>query len=444
MVYVGLVFLILTVWAMIKRFESRMVLIVAGILMCAAAGNLFAAFKGLTKGMTESDLICNICSVMAFAFVMTYTQCDKHLGRGVGKFLKPLNLILIPASVLATWFVNISLPSCAGVSAAIGSVVIPLLINAGVPPAMSAAAVMMGTYGSMLSPGLPHNPFVARIATRALASAPADYIATLAGKTEFTVMDVISRHTYASISAGITGAVVLWLYALITKENKGYVASENDNTDLDDGFKVNPFYAIIPVIPVVMLILGANLPKQLPWLAKLRVEHCMLIGAIIGLAATRMNPFEGSKQFFNGLGKGYANIMGIVIAAAVFVAGLNTTGLVKAGIDLMKSSPDAANYAAAIGPFLLAVICGSGNAATIAFNEAVTLHAWSLGVDPINMGAIATLAGCLGRCMSPLAGGMIVCAGMAKADPMEVAKRCCIPSIIALIVGYFVLIVFKL
>jgi len=442
MVYVGLIFLILTIIAMVKRFESRMVLIVAGILMCACAGDLFAAFKGLTKGMTEKDLICNICSVMAFAFVMTYTQCDKHLGRGVGKFLKPLTLILIPASVLATWFVNISLPSCAGVSAAIGSVVIPLLINAGVPPAMAAAAVMMGTYGSMLSPGLPHNPFVAKIATQALSNAPADYIATLGGKTAFTVMDVISRHTMASVTSGVVGAIALWLFALITKESRGYVASDSDNTAMDDDFKVNPLYAIIPVIPVVMLILGANMPDKLPWLAKLRVEHCMLIGAIIGLAATRKNPFEGTKQFFNGLGKGYANIMGIVIAAAVFVAGLNVTGLVKAGINLMKSSPDAANYAAAIGPFLLAVICGSGNAATIAFNEAVTLHAWSFGIDPINMGALATLAGCLGRCTSPLAGGMIVCAGMAKADPMDVAKRCFLPSVIAMIAGYFVLIGF--
>ncbi len=427
MIWVGLAILVVTIWAMIKRFESRLVLIVAGFIMCICAGNVMAGFKGLTKGMTESDLICNICSVMAFAFVMGYTECDKHLGRGVGSIVSRMSLVLIPASTLATFFVNISLPSCAGVSAAVGSVIVPLLIGQGIHPAMAGSAVMMGTFGSMLSPGLPHNPFVARIATQAL------------GK-EVTVMDVISRHSNASIACGVVAAIVLWGLAFAMKENKGYVGDNTAKKDDNPNFKVNPFYAIIPIIPVCMLVVGANFPEQLPWLAKLRVEHCMLIGAIIGLAATRRNPFEGSKRFFSGLGKGYADIMGIVIAAAVFVAGMNSIGLVKAGIELMKMSSSAATIAAAAGPMALAVICGSGNAATIAFNEAVTLHAADFGVDVIDMGALATLAGCLGRCMSPIAGGAIVCAGLSGVNSMELAKRCALPSIVAMVVGYFMLV----
>ena len=428
MVYIGLVILVLTIWAMIKRIEARMVLIVAGLAMAIISGDPMAAFKGLTKGMTESDLICNICSVMGFAFVMNYTGCDTHLGQGVSGFLRYMNKVLIPGAVLATFFVNISLPSAAGVSAAVGSVVIPLLISQGVSPAMAGASVMMGTYGSMLSPGLPHNPFVARIATQALGH-------------EVTVMDVISRHYSASVTCGVVSAGLMMFVALALRENKGYV--DKDNTfAVAEGFKVNPLYAVVPVIPVCMLVLGASFPQQLPWLAKLRVEHCMLIGAIIGLVATRKNPLNGSKSFFNGLGKGYGDIMGIVIAAAVFVAGMTSIGLVQAGINIMKMSQSAATIAAAVGPMVLAIICGSGHAATIAFNEAVTLHAASFGVDVVDMGALATLAGCLGRCMSPLAGAAIVCAGLAHVNPMEIAKRTALPSIVAMVVGYFMLIGF--
>ncbi|MBU3832226.1 MAG: C4-dicarboxylate transporter DcuC, partial [Candidatus Desulfovibrio faecigallinarum] len=191
-----------------------------------------------------------------------------------------------------------------------------------------------------------------------------------------------------------------------------------------------------------MLITGALFPEQLPALAALRVEHTMLFGAALGLVATRKNPMDGSRQFFAGLGKGYADIMGIVIAAAVFVAGMKATGVVDAGIELMKTSEDAATLAALLGPWAMAVVCGSGNAATIAFNEAVTVSAPAFGVDVIDMGALATLAGCIGRCMSPIAGVTFVCAGLCGANPMELVKRTCLPCLAGLVVGYAMLIGF--
>jgi C4-dicarboxylate transporter len=425
MFWAGFAILIATILAMLKRYESRLVLIVAGFSMVILSGDPMAGFNGLTKGMTEKDLIVNICSVMGFAYVMKYTGCDKHLGVGVAGGLRYVRCILLPAATLVTFFVNISLPSAAGVSAAVGSVVIPLLISQGIPPAMAASAVMMGTYGSILSPGLPHNPFVAKIA--------ADVYGRSVG-----VMEVISHHYIASITSVLVAALLLWIFAAIRRETKGYI-DNNSEYLAPEGFSVNPFFAVIPIIPVAMLILGASFPKQLPWLSRLRVEHCMLIGAFLGFTATRKSPKEGIKAFFNGLGKGYADIMGIVIAAAVFVAGLNSIGLIAAGIELMKTSSNAAGLAAAIGPFALAVVCGSGNAATIAFNEAITVHAPQFGMDVISMGSIATLAGCLGRCMSPLAGAAIVCSGLAKVNPMEIAKRTAIPSIAGMVAGYLLL-----
>lgn len=85
---------------------------------------------------------------------------------------------------------------------------------------------------------------------------------------------------------------------------------------------------------------------------------------------------------------------------------------------------------------MLLRLCGSGNAATIAFNEAVTIHAAQFGMDVIDMGMLATLSGALGRSMAPVAGCTIVCAAIAKANPMELVKRTAIPAIVAGIVGY--------
>ena len=68
------------------------------------------------------------------------------------------------------------------------------------------------------------------------------------------------------------------------------------------------------------------------------VAQAMLVGTIICLAVTRASPQEFSKTFFAGLGKGYGEILGIIIAAGVFAAGLTATGLVQSFVDLLKES----------------------------------------------------------------------------------------------------------
>ncbi len=92
------------------------------------------------------------------------------------------------------------------------------------------------------------------------------------------------------------------------------------------------------------------------------------------------------------------------------------------------------------GPFLLAVIAGSGDAAAFAFNEAVTPHALQFGIEPVRMGSIATLAGALGRTMSPIAGAAIICASIAGVNPIEMVKRTAPGMLIALIAVMFILL----
>ena len=71
----------------------------------------------------------------------------------------------------------------------------------------------------------------------------------------------------------------------------------------------------------------------------------------------------------------------------------------------------------------MGTITGSGDAATMAFNEAVTPHAPAFGMEVKSLGALAFLTGALGRTMSPIAGAMVVVSGIAMANPIEVAKR---------------------
>ena len=391
-----------------------MVLVAAGIVMCACAGNPMAALNSFAKGM-GSSMISSACSSMGFALVMRFTGCDKHLINFLAKGLTKVHFLIIPGVVLATFAVNMALPSAAGTAAAAGAIFIPIMMGAGIHPAMAAAAVKCGTYGSMLNPGLAHNPFVAKIAG-------------------VSVMDVIAFHYKANLASLVIAAITITVIAYMTHENKDHFA---EGLELEENFKVNYLYALMPIIPIAILLLGAT--KIVP-IFKMGVAQAMIIGCILALAVTRTNPAELTKSFFDGMGKAYADIIGIIISAGVFVAGMNAMGLVKAFTNAMLNNPAIVKIAASVGPFLLGLIVGSGDAATFAFNEAITPHAADFGMTPVQMGSMATLGGTLGRTMSPIAGATIIVAGIAGVNPMEIAKRNALPMVFAMVVGMTVLV----
>lgn len=414
MLILGCILVLITLFLLIKRYEARMVLVAAGIIMCACAGNPMAALNSFAKGM-GSSMISSACSSMGFALVMRFTGCDKHLINFLAKGLTKVHFLIIPGVVLATFAVNMALPSAAGTAAAAGAIFIPIMMGAGIHPAMAAAAVKCGTYGSMLNPGLAHNPFVAKIAG-------------------VGVMDVIAFHYKANLASLVIAAITITVIAYMTHENKDHFA---EGLELEENFKVNYLYALMPIIPIAILLLGAT--KIVP-IFKMGVAQAMIIGCILSLAVTRTNPAELTKSFFDGMGKAYADIIGIIISAGVFVAGMNAMGLVKAFTNAMLNNPAIVKIAASVGPFLLGLIVGSGDAATFAFNEAITPHAADFGMTPVQMGSMATLGGTLGRTMSPIAGATIIVAGIAGVNPMEIAKRNALPMVLAMVVGMTVLV----
>lgn len=433
LLWVGIAIVIAAVYFLVKGAETRLVLLAAGFAMAIISMKPMLAFKAFSDRMVYGGLIEPILSVMGFAYVMKLTKCDAHLIHALSKGLSRLPWLLIPGAGLVTALINIPLTSAAGVSAAVGAILIPLLISNGVRPALAAAAVYTGTFGSTLSPGNAHNVFVAE---KLLGGVP--------------VMDVIAVIATPAIIAVVIGAVTVTTIGYMTKENKGYVPEEPMVANIE---KSNPLFAIIPMIPIIILVIVAWMNGAYPakaadgsaiaypgWLVavkSLRISHTMLIGAFLGMLVTRTSPTKTVDQFFRGTGDVYASVMGIIIAAAVFVGGLSACGVVGAFNDLLRNAGDFAKYAATWGPMLLAIVMGSGDAATLAFNEAISPHAMDFGMEVVNMGQLANLAGALGRTASPLAGGIIVCAGIARVSTMEIAKRTApgmfIASIVALI-----------
>jgi len=247
-------------------------------------------------------------------------------------------------------------------------------------------------------------------------------------------MTVIAGHAQAAVAALVVVMAVLTAIAIFRKEDRGY-SSQETNIALED-FKINYLKAIVPIVPLALLIVGS---KQIHLIPEVTVPQVMLFGTILSFVVTRVNPQEISKQFFTGMGEAYGSIIGIIIAAAVFTKGMELIGLTGALIEAMKHSENIARLAATFGPFIVAVLSGSGDAATLAFNGAITPHAEQFGFGISQMGSQALLSGGMGRSMSPVAGAAIVCAQLAGVNTIELAKRNAPGMILATIVTMLIL-----
>lgn len=417
----GILIVLLTIYLLIKQYETRMVLFCSGMAMAIISGDPMAAFKAFSHAMYEAKIFEPIIAVMGFAMVLKVTECDKHLVHFLVRYLKQAGPFLIPGAVMVTFLINISVVSASGCSAAVGAILIPALMASGVHPAIAGSAVLAGTYGAIFNPGFAPNIVVADVA-------------------QSTPMAVVANHAVPLAAVGLIGAIVLTVVAYLRKENTGYEADGNVVDAGHQEFQVNLLKAVVPVLPLVILILGnMNVVSALKQVA---ISHAMIMGVFAAFLVTRMNPGKIAKEFWHGAGDGFGHIFAIIICALVFVSGLNATGAIKAAIELMISNTEIAKMSATFGPFLLAIMCGSGDAAQVAFNKAVTVHAAQFGINGMDMGSMAAIGGALGRTMSPISGAAIICASFAGVNPMELAKRNA-PGMIVALLTLMVLLLYK-
>ena len=397
----ALIVVLITIYALIKRYETRCVLLASGFAMAIFSLKPMIAFQQFDASMTRSSLIIAICSAMGFAATISLTKCDVHLVALLTKPLRRLGVLLLPACMFVTGLCAVAIPSTAGLCAAVGPSMIPILIRSGFKPAIAAAAVVCSTTPALLNPGVAHNVFVSKIAN-------------------MEVMEFIGRVTSPILLFSLAIIVGLTIVCFIYRDYKKPQHQTSESNELADNLpkKINPLYALAPLVPVVILLYVSLYTTM-----KMSVATAMLIGTFYALCVTRSNPAEVTKKFFDGMGSGYGSIIGLIIAAGVFAAGLRSCGVVSGFIDFLKDSSEIAKLGGSFGPYILGVMTGSGNAAAFAFCESVVPHAAEFGMKIQDLGFLTCLSATLGRVSSPLAAGVILIAGIAGTSPLEVIKR---------------------
>jgi DcuC family C4-dicarboxylate transporter len=227
------------------------------------------------------------------------------------------------------------------------------------------------------------------------------------------------------------------------KEGKDEQALELLKDFEDGGDKPPLIYAILPVLPLVLILSCSPLVVNyfhFPWKIKMNIANAMFMCTFLALMfefvrqRSMQKALNGFKEYFNAMGKIFSLVVCLIVAGEVFAKGLMMTG----ALDTLVSSAQSAGLGAksltsacSLITMVSATMMGSGNAAFFSFAAMVPKIATALNIDPVVMTVALDEYASFGRTISPIFGAIIAVSGMAGVSPFAAAKRTLIPTLVA-------------
>lgn len=416
MLILTLLIILGTVYLMIRRVDVRLVLLAAGALMALLAGNPLLIADTFTRAMVAS-MVAPICAAMGFAMIMTATGCDRHLVHLLLKPLRRTRYLILPGGMLIAYIVNMAVSSQTSTAAALGPILVPLLLASGYSPVVAGAALLLGASfgGDLLNPG-------------------AQDVQAIAGVAQMSAVDLSHRIIPASIAGAVVATLAFTLLNWRLKPEPETQAAASEPTVETEEFRINPFRAAIPLIPIVLLLLGYGGAPGLGWLVAvpdapewkalanaLPVVRAMLIGATLAAIVSYREISEITRSFFDGMGSAYGGIISLTITAQCFGAGIAAVGLSEVLLNAAART-GSLNLLAAGFPWALSLLSGSGSGPILAFAQTFLTQ---LGGehDSVRLAALACFGGAFGRTMSPVAAVVVYSAGLVGVSPVLLIRR---------------------
>lgn len=413
---------------MVRRVDVRLVLLGAGLAMALLAGSPLAIADTFTRGMVTA-MVAPICAAMGFAAIMHATGCDRHLVHLLLAPVRRMPWLVTPFGIAAAYLVNMAVPSQTSTAAALGPILVPLLLAAGHTPVVAGAALLLGASfgGDLLNPGAQDIQSVAGVAGLSAPALSARVIpASLAGAAvatlTFTLLNRlgISREPRPMGSSG---------WPMVPAP-----------VDPESG-RLDPLRALIPLVPIALLLAGYAGWAPLGWLVAvppgadwaplanaLPVVRAMLIGGVFAVLVGWREIAALTRRFFEGMGEAYGGIISLTITAQCFGAGLAVVGVADALLRLAGSSHLLAGLAAGF-PWALSLLSGSGSGPILAFAQTFLVQL-DPAQDPTRLGALACFGGAIGRTMSPVAAVVVYTSGLVGVAPVPLVARV-VPALLA-------------
>jgi DcuC family C4-dicarboxylate transporter len=424
MPWLGLLILAFTIGLLVKRYEVRLVLLGSGLLMSTLAGQSMLFIDTFGKAMV-SGLVAPICISMGFAATLTVSGCDRNMVVALSRLLRGAGPVLVPACVAAAYFCNLAIPSQASTAAAVGPVLFPLMLGAGLQPAEGAAMLILGCSfgGDLLNP------------------ASQDVMA-LAGALNLPSREIGQRILPASLAGMLVACgAAFWRFRKASPGPPEEVSVQ----------AIQPLRALVPILPVSLLLLAHSGVPALQWLLEpnprpefevvsrgLPVVRAMLIG-VIAVALLGGCPRQAIfQEFFQGMGRAYANIISLTICAQCFGTGLTAVGVSQLLLAAVGENPWLSVLLAILFPLGLALLSGSGSGPVLAFAHGLLTQLPR--AQSARLAALAGMSGAFGRTLSPVSAVVLYGSGLAQVTPLEAVRNLVVPLAWGAVCAWLVLI----
>lgn len=438
--WIAVIVTIIAGWALVKRYQTHMVLLFAGlaILVCVAlAGGGFLPKGVKPSGFWLFDIFATLKTIATKQssgigfLIMTAGGFAAYMDRiGAAKALvdvavKPLNALKAPYVVLMMGYVIgqilvAVIPSAAGLAMLLLVALFPILKGVGVSSA--AAAAVIGTSAGM---------------TFAPTAGTASLAAKVAGLDP--IIYLVQYQLPLAIPTLIVAAVAHYFVQRYYDKKGDDIYAEATEIKKSDAPEAPKWYAIFPILPIALLIIFSKLVVSSVKLDTIAALFMVWVGVVI-IEIIRLRDikkiFKDAMAMFQSMGKMFTGIVALIICAEFFGTGLKTSGL----IDVLINSAQGVGAGMGTMTVILTAIVsavtfltGSGVGAYSSFATLAPDVATGLGGSVEALVTPMQFASGMLRAMSPVAGVIIAVAGAAGVSPMAIVRRTWIPMVLGMI-----------
>lgn len=440
----GVVVTILAGWAMIRRYQTHIVLLFSGLILVAAAAFL-AGVDILPKGVKPSgfagfdifNLLVSIGKKQAsgigflimaaggFAAYMERIGAANALVRITVSPLRKLNspyIVLVLGYLIGQLLVMV-IPSAAGLAMLLLVALYPILKGVGVSPA--AAVAVIGTSAGM---------------TLGPSSGTANLAAKVAGLDP--IIYFVQYQLPVAIATLIAVAVCHYFVQRYYDRKGDDVYQDADQVQAKEVPSVPVWYAVFPLLPIALMIIFSKLvisTVKLDTIAALFLVWVLVILVELIRLRSPKKIFKDAMAMFQSMGKMFGGIVALIICAEFFANGLKVSGVITALINSAQGIGAGMLEMAVILALIVGLVTfltGSGVGAYSSFAALAPDVAHGLGGTVASLVTPMQFASGMFRAMSPVAGVIIAVAGAAGVTPIAVVRRTWLPMTVGMIVTF--------
>lgn len=440
------------IFMLIKKMDIKISLFLMGIVLmfiAMACGKTIGGGEFASTGVFWLDPLKAIAdqfksTISSAGFIILilggYSAYMNHIKANnvtVSVLTKPIGkiksvYILVPVVFLIGNLLSLVVPSASNLAIILLATLYPIMITAGMST-LTAAGIIATTATVMPTPLGSDNVAIA---------------AELANTTEFAGLSaseyVFRYHALVSVPTLILMAVAHYFWQkYMDKKDKSKGSLELDQKakaeEIEGGKLFRTVYAILPLLPIIMLIVVFAIDKIAGVTIDLSVEVATLFSFVIAIICelirnrSARKTLDATESFFKGMG-GAMPIVALLVAGTIFVTGLQSIGLIaalqNAMTGLQGSGMGFVLPLILVGlTALIVLLSGSGTALFFAMVPLMVPLAAAAGINVLAVSIPMGLAGNLLRAVSPVSAVVMIVAGTVKKEPLQIVKRTVVPMV---------------